>query len=206
MGRPRNADTDEATRARVLEAAAEAFAAVGQAARLEDIAKAAGIRRSSLLHHFASKDALYAAVIDGAFCELERNLRKVMIAGDDFEARLKAVVGALIAFETEQRALLAVVMRSLLDQEQAGRRILDQSFIPLIDRLEAFVHAGTASTLPKAFPLRAAILQLVVAHMVRSAMGDAGQVLWQGPAHTWKLTQAVLQGAAVKPKARAKHG
>ena len=130
----------------------------------------------------------------------------VMRKGDDFEARLKAVVGALIAFEAEQRALLAVVMRSLLDQDETGRAILDRSFIPLIDRLEAFVRAGTEKTLPKGFPLRAAILQLVVAHMVRSAMGDAGQVLWKGQAHTWMLTQALLQGAAMKPKARPRHG
>ena len=55
---PRNATVE-----RLLEAGEAEFAARGYAdARLEDIAAAVGVRRASLLYHFATKQELYDRV------------------------------------------------------------------------------------------------------------------------------------------------
>jgi AcrR family transcriptional regulator len=195
MGRPRSADIDEATKQRVLEAAARAFAREGyDGARLEDIAREAGIRRSSLLHHFESKEALYLAVVESAFHALERSMMLSVTGKGSFEARLKRVVDAMLGFEREHRALLGVLMRGLLDQNESGVRLVERSFVPLVDRVEAFVRAGTADTTPRSFPTRAGILQLMIAHLVRSAMGPSGDALWKGDTHTWTLARALLRG------------
>lgn len=195
MGRPRAADIDEATKQRVLSAAAGVFAREGYgSARLEDIARDAGIRRPSLLHHFESKEALYLAVVEDAFRKLEQSLALSVPGKGKFEARLKSVVDAMLDFEREHRALLGVLMRGLLDQNEAGVRLVERSFVPLVDRVEAFVRAGTAETTPRSFPTRAGILQLMVAHLVRSAMGPSGDALWRGETHTWTLARALLRG------------
>lgn len=56
------------TRAQIVAAAELHFAAVGfEAARLEDIAAAVGIRRAAIFYHFGDKQELYAAVLEEAF-------------------------------------------------------------------------------------------------------------------------------------------
>ena len=78
MGRPLASAAATATPERLLDAAEQCFAQGYDAARLEDIAAAAGIRRPSLLYHFASKDDLYAAVVRRTFARLGAALLSVM--------------------------------------------------------------------------------------------------------------------------------
>lgn len=193
MGRPRLADIEEATPERILEAAGAEFGRRGyEAARLADIAAEAGIRRASLLHHFPSKEALYEAAVRRAFEALERTLERAALTEGDFRARLRAVIEALIAFEREHLPMLAVILRDVLGEGARARASVVDSFGPLVDRLESVARLSAGDAIAPAFPLRAALLQLIVAHLVRSAMGDAGAALWKGDAHTWTLAETLL--------------
>ena len=65
------ADQSEATRAALIEAARELFAARGYAAvPTEEIVRAAGVTRGALYHHFAGKRQLFEAVYE----DVERRL------------------------------------------------------------------------------------------------------------------------------------
>jgi AcrR family transcriptional regulator len=183
---------------RILAAAITAFGRHGyESARLEDIAAEAGITRPSLLHHFASKDDLYAASLRHAFGELERALEKALLREGDYEARLRHLIEALVEYEREHLGILAIVLRGAMREgDEIARSEVERSFVPLVDRIEAFVRFGAGARLPAEFPVRAAILQLMYAHLVRSAMGKTGQALWKGDAHSWLFAKILLGGAA----------
>ena len=64
MARPRNAD-GQRTRQAILDAALDLFADKGYfGTSLRDVAAAVGVRESALYNYFASKDALFTALID----------------------------------------------------------------------------------------------------------------------------------------------
>lgn len=73
----------ERTRAAIVAAAHEAFVSRGyRATSLRDIAAAAGISHPGLLRHFATKDELLAAVVDGFETGTELQLLEVMAADE----------------------------------------------------------------------------------------------------------------------------
>lgn len=55
------------TRRGLLDAAAEAVTSHGSGVSLDTIAHAAGVSKSGLLHHFSSKEELFAALADDAY-------------------------------------------------------------------------------------------------------------------------------------------
>jgi AcrR family transcriptional regulator len=59
-----------ATRAKILEAAMEEFAAKGLDARIEDIAEIAGANRRMAYYYFGSKEGLYLAALEATYLEL----------------------------------------------------------------------------------------------------------------------------------------
>lgn len=96
----------ERTRRAILEAAQQTFAEQGAAASLAEIANAAGITKSGLMHHFSTREALIHAVaqhvIDRAWEEVHahidlsenrpgkftRGYIRAMTGGSDFITRL----------------------------------------------------------------------------------------------------------------------
>lgn len=91
--RPRRADA-ERNRRLLLDAAQEAFNAVGADAALDDIAKAAGVGNATLYRHFPTRAELIEAVYDdriGALCAAARE------PGATLEGWLETVVAHIIA-------------------------------------------------------------------------------------------------------------
>lgn len=188
MGRPPKNAFDEATVTRVLRAAEAAFGSRGfSQARLEDIAQEAGIRRPSLLYHFKNKESLYQEVVKQAFRELRQVSAVPITSAGTFQERLEGVTLALLTFAEDRPHLLPLVIRAIIDDRAIGRAIVRDEFVPLIDLLESFVRAQGGSTVPDGTPIRAAIVQLFIAHMVMSASGELAPLLWPEGARTQTL-------------------
>jgi AcrR family transcriptional regulator len=178
-----------------LRAAELAFADVGYSrARLEDIAEAASIRRSSLLYHFGSKEELYLQVVDRAFGEIATAMARGMEEGASFEDKVNATVDELLAVSDSKGPVLAIVLRAMLSPGAAGHDAVGKRFVKLVDQLEAFVRKAGGRRLPKKLPVRAILMQLVISHLARAAMGTLGDRLWHGDNATRETARVLLLG------------
>ncbi len=192
MGRPLASAAATATPERLLDAAEQAFAQGYGAARLEDIAAAAGIRRPSLLYHFPSKDSLYVAVVHRTFARLGAALMAAMSRPHDFAERVDAVVDSYASFLADNPAHAQILVRELVDAQGPGRDILLAEVVPLLDLVERFLRTQGLALLRPGLPVRAAILQVASAIILRSASGALQQPLWGPIDHARALARLLL--------------
>jgi AcrR family transcriptional regulator len=86
-------------RARILAAAARAFAAHGyHAASIREIARLAGVTKPVLYDHFASKEHLYVALIESVRDTLTSTTAARMASRLPVEARVRAAVDAFFGY------------------------------------------------------------------------------------------------------------
>ena len=101
-------------RARILEAALEAFAAHGfRGATLDMIAEGAGMSKPNLLYYFRGKDAVYAAVLEGLLAEWLEPLRELSAEGEperEIRAYIRRKLDMARARPRESRLFAAEVM------------------------------------------------------------------------------------------------
>lgn len=82
----------EATRSALLEAATTLFAARGYpGTSLEDVAAAAQVTRGAVYHHFASKQALFEALLDEQEQRADEEILGAAVADDPWEAATQAL-------------------------------------------------------------------------------------------------------------------
>ncbi|HEX7152131.1 MAG TPA: TetR/AcrR family transcriptional regulator [Thermoanaerobaculia bacterium] len=108
--------TNEAdARTRILETAIEVFAAEGFAgARIDDIAKRAGVNKAMVYYHVGDKQALYSAVFqmvagNGATA-VEQAIQG---AGDSCEAKLRAAIAGLVGLAQTHPQFPQLVLREV---------------------------------------------------------------------------------------------
>lgn len=193
MGRPRKADIDVATTERILGAAEQAFADAGfAAARLEDIAAAAGLRRPSLLYHYPTKDALYEASVTRSFGRLREVLGSAISAEGSFPERLDRLAGTYVAFLAEHPAIARLVVRELMNPSATGRPIRERADISVgpvfqeelartLDLAESFIRFAGKGSLRPALDVRAAILQVAGGAILYAIAGPLRPALWREP-------------------------
>ena len=180
MARPKNDPTRVPTRTRILRAAEVAFGELGyQAANLADIAAAAEIRRPSLLYHFASKEALYEAVVTDLFTRL-RQVAVESVGGErTYDERLHALVEGLTRLADEHPAVSRVVVRELVSPGPAAQQVA-REFGRLIDLLVSFVTLEKGDPLPNRLPTRSAVMVLVASYLLRTGSPPGSRELF-GP-------------------------
>ncbi len=123
------------TRQRILDAAIDQFGVRGvEAVSLDEIARAVGVRKQTVLYWFPSKDVLVDSVLESVAAELVVVIdAAVRSADDDPLERIDAVVRAVFRPAVRRPALLGLVREvSRLPAAQAER--LRRHVQPLVDR------------------------------------------------------------------------
>lgn len=124
----------DATREAILREAEHMFALTGfRASRLEDIADAVGIRRPSLLHHFATKKMLYDAVEQRIFADMNAASEARIAGVADPTARLLAHLDAWLDFFVDRPSAARILQRLVADTAVRQGNPVELSYLVLED-------------------------------------------------------------------------
>jgi AcrR family transcriptional regulator len=172
------AERSETTRAALLAAARELFTEKGYAATgREEIAGAAGVTRGALYHHFASKEALFRAVVEELEEEVTTEVATIAMQGADAAAELRLGCLAFLdaCLDPSVRRIVLLEAPAVLGWDQ-WREIDERHGLALLTHgVQAVMDAGLVERGPVS-PL---------AHMLLGALNEA----------------ALLVATATRPKA-----
>lgn len=131
------------TRDAIVHAARRLFAAAGyEGTSLNDIAAEVGIRRPSLLHHFPSKDALYAEVFEDLLSDwFELLAEKITEPGAGWD-KVESVMSAGFRFFAENPDYVRLIRREAVDSGSHLGVDLAGIMRPLFDQAAAFFRSG----------------------------------------------------------------
>jgi TetR/AcrR family transcriptional regulator len=102
-------------RLRILSVAERVFGETGyHGARVHDHARRAGIQKASLFHYFASKEALYRAVIDRGYEDTAHDLARVLATPAAPRERVRALLDAYVEQAARHPDRLRILVRQAL--------------------------------------------------------------------------------------------
>ncbi len=132
-----------ATRKKLLREAEKLFAAKGfYGASLSGVAGRVGISKPSLLHHYPSKEKLYAAVLARIAQSMLQGLHSKPAGAPDEHEQLHRFAERLCEWSGTHRLHAQILMRELLDNPARLKKIKTWYLAPLIDSLVNIVEAG----------------------------------------------------------------
>jgi len=134
-----------ATRDRILDAALASFGGRGyEGTSLDALAAGLGVRKQTILYHFASKEALLDAVIDRSAAELAATLEEALARAGPGWARVEAVVRSVFRLAGRRPELLHLLREASRRGPPASTRLTD-ALEPLVERARAFLEAEMAA-------------------------------------------------------------
>lgn len=138
-------DATESTRSLLLRAARAAFAEGGlEGARVDDIARRAGINKQLVYHYFGSKDGLYTAVLEEVYHEIREQEAELALDALPAEEAMRK----LIQFSFDYLEKSPDFVRILADENAhqgrhlQGSHLVEEMNRPIIELMRATLERG----------------------------------------------------------------
>jgi TetR/AcrR family transcriptional regulator len=142
---PQPARRAQRTRRVLLEEAERLFAEKGfEATRLEDVARAVGIRRASIVYHFKDKRELYDAVLADVFAAYHDELAAIFETPGPLRERIEDAVRAWVDFVFRRPSLARILLREIANAGPAGSRAVHTHIQPFWALIQRFIEENKA--------------------------------------------------------------
>ncbi len=131
--------------AQILEQATRLFAARGfVGASLQDIAKAVGIRKPSLLYHFPSKDELRRSVLEQMLAHWNEAVPRMLRAATSGREQFDAITEETSKFFSEDPDRARLLLRELLDRPEQMAPLVRDKVQPWTEVVCDYIRKGQA--------------------------------------------------------------
>jgi AcrR family transcriptional regulator len=186
-GDPPETESSPSTRGKILETAESLFARFGFAGvGMRAVADSVGVSKSALFHHFPTKRALWAAVLERSMLEFDRRISAAADRSGSALERMRLWVEAVIDSLVENPSRAPLLLRSLFEVEDeepvdaAAREVLSRVLGKVAAGLEAGIAAGEIRPVSVPHTLQS-LIGLTVFHF---ASGDFGEDLLGAPVYS----------------------
>jgi len=164
-----------ATDAVILREATRLFAARGvEATSLQEVADAVGVKKQSLLYHYANKDALHRAVLEALLSRWNDTLPRLLRAAAR-EDRFDAILDETIGFFVEDPSRARLLLREALDRPESMRALVAEFVSPWLAVLsENIKKAQEHGSIRKDVDAESYVVMVI--HLVLGNVATAGTV------------------------------
>jgi TetR/AcrR family transcriptional regulator len=127
----------------ILDVATRLFAERGfEGASMSDVAERADMGKASLFYHFATKDALYEAVLDRVVASFQQPLEAIYATEGSITERLDALTDTLTGALGAQPYAARLLLRETMDWGPVMRGKLVNRLMLVLEAATAWVAAG----------------------------------------------------------------
>ena len=109
---------------------------------INDVAAEVSVSKQGLLHHFPSKEKLYAAVIAQAAHHLVDLVEEIKTESDNAPNQLFALFKRMVCADEERLRVIILLMRELLDNRERAEQAHKWFLRPFLDAVVAIVTSG----------------------------------------------------------------
>jgi TetR/AcrR family transcriptional regulator len=167
------AEAPKARKDEILEVATRLFAERGyEGASMNDVAELVGMRKASLFYHFATKDALYEAVVDRVIMSMHEPLQAIYASGGTFAERLDAVTRTLVDTLGARPYVARLLLRETMDWGPVMRSTLADRMLLVFEASTQWLLAGQAEGAFEVADPRHMMLTAVGMHFLPFAIGQ----------------------------------
>ena len=204
--RPSRSERTADKRERILKAAIKVFARKGfYAARVSEIAKAAGVADGTIYLYFRNKDDVLTSVFESRITRLVEVLREIVGSGGTFEERFTRIVELQLGVLEGRRDLAEVVTVNLRQSSKLLKQFAAPFFVQYLE-----VMAGLIADAQREGAVRADLSPRLVARSLWGALdgialtwaiggGEAGQLARAAP----QVASLFLEGMRARRELRA---
>jgi TetR/AcrR family transcriptional regulator len=178
-----NADAPKARKDEILDEATRLFAERGyEGTSMNDVAEHVGMRKASLFYHFATKDALYEAVVDRLIASLQEPLEAIYASSGPFPDRLDALTRMLVDTLGSRPYAARLLLRETMDWGPVMRGKLAERIVLVLEAGSAWLRAGQQEGAFVEGDPRHMVLTAIGMHLLPFAIGQlVERFTGQGP-------------------------